>query len=261
MDKIKKLTDVEFKNISSQHPFGDIILAKDYYITIILYLIKDVDGIFFKGGTALQKIFLNYSRLSEDIDFSLTKEVSEIKKEITKILEDSGLFQKITKDKDVEGFTRLIAHYKNFSNESDAIFIDLNKRARLLLNPEVHKVPHFYKGFIPEFSFKTVAKEEMIAEKMAAAIGRNKPRDHYDLYKIIKKGIPINLELVKKKCNSSGVEFNIIKMFNQAKKLKKRWDEDLIPLLSEEITFNEVMKTLAKEFKLKKEKESFGIHC
>ena len=104
-------------------------------------------------------------------------------------------------------------------------------------------------------------KEEMIAEKMAAAIGRNKPRDHYDLYKIIKKGIPINLELVKKKCNSSGVEFNIIKMFNQAKKLKKRWDEDLIPLLSEEITFNEVMKTLAKEFKLKKEKESFGIHC
>ena len=260
MDKIKKLTDVEFKNISSQHPFGDIILAKDYYITIILYLIKDVDGIFFKGGTALQKIFLNYSRLSEDIDFSLTKEVSEIKKEITKILEDSGLFQKITKDKDVEGFTRLIAHYKNFSNESDAIFIDLNKRARLLLNPEVHKVPHFYKGFIPEFSFKTVAKEEMIAEKIMAASGRNKPRDHYDIFQIIKLKLPINMDIIKKKAKAANEEFSVIKMFNKAKKLKRRWDDDLVPLITEEVTFQEIMKTLSRHFNLEEEKEKLKCH-
>lgn len=71
----------------------------------------------------------------------------------------------------------------------------------------------------------------MIAEKMAATIGRNKPRDHYDLYKILKTGLPINIDLVKKKCKESGDEFNIIKMFNQAKKLKKRWDEDLIPAI------------------------------
>ena len=44
-------------------------------------------------------------------------------------------------------------------------------------------------------------------------------------------------------------------MFNRAKKLKNRWDEDMIALISEKINFQEVMITLAKHFKLKEEKE------
>ena len=95
----------------------------------------------------------------------------------------------------------------------------------------------------------------MVAEKMAATIGRNRPRDHYDLYKIIKLGIPINIDLVKKKCRQSKVEFSIIKMFNKAKILKKRWDKDLMPLIAEEISFQEVMKILSNYFKLKEEKD------
>lgn len=72
---------------------------------------------------------------------------------------------------------------------------------------------------------------------------------------IIKNGIQIDLELVKKKCEQSGAEFDIIKMFSNAKKLKNRWDEDMLPLLSEEISFQEVMKTLSKYFKLKEKKQ------
>src|SRR3989338_8849440 len=100
------------------------------------------------------------------------------------------------------------------------------------------------------FSINTLAKEELIAEKVAAAIGRNMPRDHYDLYRIIKKEMPIGMELVRKKCQQSNVEFDIIKMFNNAKKLKNRWDKDLLPLLAEEVSFREVMATLSKYFKL-----------
>jgi predicted nucleotidyltransferase component of viral defense system len=94
----------------------------------------------------------------------------------------------------------------------------------------------------------------MVAEKVAASIGRNQPRDHYDVYKIIKQKIPIDLRIVKKKCEQSNIEFDIIKMFNRAKKLKNRWDNDLSPLLAEEVSFTEVMTTLAKHFKLKDEK-------
>ena len=42
---------------------------------------------------------------------------------------------------------------------------------------------------------------------------------------------------------------------NQAKKLKNRWDEDMQGLLSEQITFQEIITSLAKHFKLKEEKE------
>lgn len=121
---------------------------------------------------------------------------------------------------------------------------------------EIHEVKHFYKGFIPEFSVNTLARDELIAEKMAATIGRNKPRDHYDLYKIISYKIPIDLNLVKQKCKDSEDEFDITKIFNRANKLKRRWDEDVLQLLpSGGATFTEVMQTLSKHFDLKKEKD------
>jgi predicted nucleotidyltransferase component of viral defense system len=255
MDETKKISPEKLTAIVAEHGFNPELTLKDYYVTVVLYLLKDVEGIYFKGGTAIQKIILDHSRISEDVDFTCTKEISILRKEIEDIIIKSGLFEKVTKDKDVEGFLRLVVHYKKFSGEDDTVFIDLNSRAKLSLPPETHKINHFYKDSIPEFSIKTLAVEEMVAEKMAATIGRNKPRDHFDLYKIIQKKLPINLNLVKKKCKESGDEFSIIRMFNNAKKLKNRWDEDMIPLIAEEITFQDVIKTLARHFKLKEEKD------
>ena len=255
MDEIKKIDFDLINEIAVKQGFESNLMLKDFYLTAILYLIRDIKGIYFKGGTAIHKIFLNYARLSEDVDLTLTRNIKEVIKEITKILEGSGLFEKITKDKDVEGFTRLVAHYKGFSNEDGVVFIDLNQRAKLLMSTEKHEIRHFYKENIPNFSIQTLAKEEMIAEKVAAAIGRNQPRDHYDIYMLIRAKMPINMEIVKRKCKDSNVEFNIIKMFNKAQKLKNRWDEDLVPLLSEEVSFKEVITTLAKHFKLKEEKD------
>jgi len=113
---------------------------------------------------------------------------------------------------------------------------------------------HFYPN-IPKYSFNCLSLREMIAEKVAAAIGRNKPRDHYDIYQIIIHKIPIDMDLVKKKCKQSGIELNILKMFNRAKKLHKGWNVDLLPLIVDEVSFHEVMKTLANYFNLKEEKE------
>jgi len=255
MVEIKKITNIELNVINSEHPFQRKLLVKDYFLTLLLYLIKDVKGIYFKGGTALNKIFLNYARLSEDIDFSLTREVSDVKKEVVEVIEKSGLFGNITYDKNVEGFLRIVVEYISFDGENDKIFIDLNKRAKLALPYENHKVNHFYIPFIPEFSIKTVAEEELIVEKTAATISRNKPRDHYDVYMLLKKGMPINMELVKKKCHESGDEFSIIKMFNKAKMLKNRWDKDMTSLIAEPIAFQEIIKFLSRHFKLKEEKE------
>ena len=124
-----------------------------------------------------------------------------------------------------------------------------------MLTPETYEIKHFYTEKIPPFSVTTLNQKEMLAEKVAATIGRNKPRDHFDVYQIIKRKMPIDLSLVKKKCESSGDTFDITKMFNNAKKLKNRWDEDMIPLLAEEIPFQDVMKTLAKYFKYAEKKE------
>ncbi len=254
MAEIKMIAQKELQDIAGKTGFNQMSLVKDYYITVILYLLKDVKGLYFKGGTALQKIFFNYSRLSEDIDYTATYDVDLLKNRIREIIRNSGLFEKITKDKHVRDFIRLIAHYKDPFGNSGSVFIDLNKRAKTILKPELYNVPHFYQENIPDFSVTTLNVRELVAEKMAAAIGRNNPRDHFDLYKIISSKLPIDLELVKKKCKSSGYEFDITRMFHRANRLKNRWDKDIAPLVAEEISFQDLMKTLSKYFKYAEEK-------
>jgi predicted nucleotidyltransferase component of viral defense system len=255
MDEIKRITPDGLRDIAASQGFPEPIVVRDYYVTLILYLLKEVNGIYFKGGTALQKIFLDYSRLSEDADYTVTRDVTKVISEIEPVLKKSGFFSKITRDKDVKGFTRIVCHYKDPFGEDGTTFIDLNERAKLIIKEEAHDIPHFYAGHIPAFSVKTLALREMVAEKMSATIGRNKPRDHFDLYKIIQNGGDIDLDLVKKKCELSGNEFDITKMFHQAKKLKNRWDDDMAALLKEQVTFQEVMKALSKYFKYSEEKE------
>lgn len=254
MVRLKELTETELTEIISRKGFARALTVKNYYITLLLYLMKDIKGLFFKGGTALQLTLLDHARISEDIDFTLMRPLKKVRKEIEKIIVDSKMFGSITQDKDVDGFVRLVVHYKSILGD-DRVFIDLNERGRLFLDPENLVLKHFYPN-IPQFSFPCLNLEEMVAEKVAAAIGRNKPRDHYDIYQIIKHKIPIDMKLVKKKCLESGHDPSILKMFKNANTLHKRWNEDMLPLLVEEVAFQEVMRTLAGYFGLKEAKEA-----
>jgi len=250
---LKQISKDELKEIIAKTGFDYDLLTKDYYITILLYLMKDIKGLFFKGGTALQLTLLDHARISEDIDFTLEEPLAKVRNDIEEIVNKSKIFGTITQDKDVEGFVRLVVPYKSKLGE-DQIFIDLNERGKLFLKPEHLEMKHFYPN-IPLFKTPCLSREEMVAEKVAAAIGRNKPRDHYDIYQIIKHKISINMSLVKKKCEQSKHDPSILKMFNKAKKLHYRWNEDMLPLLVEEVSFQEVMQTLAKHFNLELEKE------
>ncbi len=249
----KNLSLDELKLIIVDKKFQEDLLVKDYYLTIMLFLMKDIKGLYFKGGTALQKSLIYYSRLSVDIDFTLDKTLKSVRKEIETVINESKLFGNITKDKDVDKFVRLIVPY-NTKLGTGEIFIDLNERGKMLTKPESLEMKHFYPN-IPTFKTPCLSRDEMVAEKVAAAIGRNKPRDHFDIYQIIKHDININMSLVKKKCEQSGQDSSILKMFNRAKKLYGEWNDDMVPLLVEEVSFVEVMQTLAKHFNLKDEKE------
>ena len=86
MDKINRINPDVLSDVVSRTGFNRSLISKDYYITVLLYLLKDVKGIYFKGGTALHKIFLDYARLSEDIDFTLTENVGVVRKRIEEFI-------------------------------------------------------------------------------------------------------------------------------------------------------------------------------
>jgi predicted nucleotidyltransferase component of viral defense system len=57
---------------SAQTGFPLLLLEKDYYLTVVLSKINTInEGLIFKGGTCLNKIYYSYFRLSEDLDFTL----------------------------------------------------------------------------------------------------------------------------------------------------------------------------------------------
>jgi len=241
----------ELKIIANKKRLDIVMIEKDYLLTHLLYLINDIDNIYFKGGTALNKIFLNHERLSEDLDFTVTDDLIKIENEIKSRLKGT-IFSKITYDKKVDKFVRLVIHYKLF-HEKGTIFMDLNQRARVYLKPEEYEVKHFYSD-LPKFNVKTLNIKELIAEKISALIQRYAPRDYYDIYNIIKKGLPIDIKLVKRKFKDYKVDYDIDRIFRRGNKVYSKWDSDLLPLTSTKPDFKEVMKVLVEFFKYRSKK-------
>ncbi|MBI5635442.1 nucleotidyl transferase AbiEii/AbiGii toxin family protein [Candidatus Micrarchaeota archaeon] len=245
----------ELQVIAGEKGFDLETMVKDYYLTLLLYKLSFVKGLYFKGGTALNKIYFNHVRLSEDLDFSVKGNIQEIEAKIRQAVQEEKSFTKITHDKKTSQFVRLLVHYAS-PFKDDYVIVDLNQRASIHLKPEEKEVRHFYAGKIPEFSVQTLNFKEIIAEKVSAAIQRNAPRDYYDLYNIILKKIPISIKLVKQKLKEHNQEFDVNKIFKHGSKVFSRWETDLLPLTTTKPGYKKVIAEIAKYFKYKQAKKS-----
>ncbi len=239
----------ELKIIANEKEFNIVVLEKDYVITYALFLLKDIENIYFKGGTALNKIFLNHERLSEDLDFTINGSIADVERKIKDKLKGT-IFEKITHDKRVDNFVRLVLHYKLF-HEKDTIFLDINSRAKIYLQPKKYKVKHLYTD-IPQFSIRTLDIRELIAEKMTALVLRYAPRDYYDIYNIIEKKLPIDMRLIKKKFKDNDKKYDVERIFKRGYRIYNKWESDLLPLTSTKPDFKEVMETIAEFFKYRR---------
>src|SRR3989344_7870086 len=79
-----------FKDVAEKHKFPAKLIEKDYHLTRILHRIseKRMDNLVFKGGTCLNKCYLDFYRLSEDLDFVYNKSVEGFsKRQIKRILD------------------------------------------------------------------------------------------------------------------------------------------------------------------------------
>ena len=240
----------ELKIVADRQKFDVVLLEKDYVLTKLLYLLKDVKGMYFKGGTALNKLFLEQQRLSEDLDFTLTQPLEKVEANIRSKLKGTQ-FTKITQDKRVDKFVRIVIHYKMFYDEG-TVFLDLNERAKLLLKPQNIEVPHFYPEFVPSFKIACLHKNEMIAEKVMAACERYKPRDYFDVYQIIKRKLPISISLIKKKFRENNMTFKPALLFKNTNRIYNQWNDDLLRLTKSLPSYPEMIHTLKEFFKYRR---------
>ncbi|MBU0532103.1 nucleotidyl transferase AbiEii/AbiGii toxin family protein [Candidatus Micrarchaeota archaeon] len=182
-----RINEAKLRNIAAETGYNLIYLEKDYFLTILLYHLKDFEGIYFKGGTALNKIFLDHMRLSEDADFTATIPITQIKAKIEEIVKnDKKHFRRIEYENESRNFVRIKIFYQSYFSNNNYIILDANRKASIHIKIDRKKVHNFYNL---DFEINVLNFNELIAEKLRAAITRNQPRDYFDLYFILKEQI------------------------------------------------------------------------
>ncbi len=255
--------------IAGKMKFRSTIVETDYYLTVILNNIEVLltDKIVFKGGTLLNKAYLNYHRLSEDLDFTYNAEFtarSQRSNAIMPIREKMPSFLKalkLTSDKpEGECFnnsTQYVFKVKYPSvlmSKDDMIKIEISLRQPPIDKPIHTEIKHFYQDpftgedLFPLGKIWSLSWKETVAEKLKAAISRKDVaiRDYYDLWHIAESGFDFYdkkfIKLFKRKVTDEGYTGDYKKDLglgaDKLSFLRKQIDDLLLPVIRSGETFD-----------------------
>ena len=182
------------------------LIEKDYYCTILLqYLYRQPESpLIFRGGTCIGKVFADFYRLSEDLDFliatspeaSITtrrKRIASVKDWVSQISEALSVFtppDAFTGHNSSRQYVAYVTYPSIFlSEEPSHIKIEVGLRETTLMPPLQMKArtlllnPFTRKSLVSDIDVITLTMEEAIAEKLRAALTRLEPaiRDFFDI--------------------------------------------------------------------------------
>lgn len=221
-------------------------LERDYLLTFLLHEIYSqfATELVFKGGTAL-KYFYNLNRFSEDADFSylpsgsvpdrknLMNKMNAVFDSFGKQYAITNIEHRVSKAGDNVTGVNYVIRVKGPLNQKlgylQNIKIDISTRNDMLSKPEIKYLSPVYPD-ITTFSLPVMDIEEILSEKLAAIIEREKMRDIYDAYFIMLiKGIKYDKKRVSKKMllrNEKFKEEELLKKLDSAKD-KMKWKSEL----------------------------------
>ena len=227
-------------------------MGKDYVQEVLLLLIyRNFDFLVFKGGTCLYK-FYHLDRFSEDLDFSATKEfdLDAFLASLKAGLERFGLLvEEIIHKKAYETILlklRVRAHlYRGAPSGLCTIRIDINMKSDVL-QPKTLTLRPLYSD-IPVFEVLAMSQEEILAEKVRAVMTREKARDVYDLWFLLKQAA-LDMALIQRKMGYYGLKFTLPLFRQRLNKAQDIWDQELTSLLPKTPKFAEVKRAILAAF-------------
>lgn len=254
------LFSAAIEHTAAQTGFSPELIEKDYYCTLILnYLAPETHSLIFKGGTLLAKVHAGFYRLSEDLDFTLPISPSATRKQrsnlakpikstllnIPNFLPEFSLSKKPSGSNESRQYNSELTYKSCLGNKTNRILVEIGLREELkspLLKGKINTLlinPFSELPLVPSFQFPCLSKQEAYAEKIRAALCREKLaiRDFYDLHYATKNNIidihnPEFIHLVKSKLtlpNTKMVQFNGDRLAS----LKKKIDSELLPTLNQ----------------------------
>lgn len=174
-------------NLAVKYQTTEENVRREYFQHIFLsyfYAQPDTDKIYFKGGTALRLIFRS-PRFSEDLDFSSgLKNVKKIEQAVAAtlaLIEKEGIEINIAESKETSSGYLALTHFK--TNKG---FIPIQLEISFREGKKTGELRTIANDFIPAYTVVELTKTELISEKIQALLNRQKPRDFYDLYFILR---------------------------------------------------------------------------
>lgn len=229
---------------------------KDYLLELALLFISrnTKKELVFKGGTALYKYY-RLDRFSEDIDFAQVEELN-IESLLHKIVSGMNAFgieaeikTKYQSHETVMASIRAKGPLYTGTNQSlSKIEIDINLRSAVETPPKAPAYSPLYPD-IPSYTILVMAEKEILAEKVRAVMTRDKPRDIYDLWFLMKKGVAADMGLIEKKMEYYGGKWDP-KAFEDRLELKESaWKNELKALTDNTPNLKEAAETIKKNIR------------
>jgi predicted nucleotidyltransferase component of viral defense system len=226
----------DLKRFSSKEGVPQGVVEKDFVLSVALKVIAESElakYLVFKGGTAIRKAYFREARFSEDLDFTVTaigkKDCFEL---LEKNLEETNVenveFGKLEEEKTSAGLKTAIKYFGPLEY-AQRIKFDFSFRENLVETPKQRQLIDVYG--VGSAEIKVLSLEEMLAEKIHALTSRFAPRDLYDAWFLLEKGIKLDKQILEKKCGYYNEEFDASKAVENAKKTREKWERDLKHLL------------------------------
>lgn len=250
------LTEKQIEEISRSLTDGNRGHAEKLYLQdIILSTVsrEAVDELIFKGGTALSK-FYQLDRFSEDLDFTQNGEI-DLKGLLKKIERDLESFGAEVQQLDIEESERSFKArlgikgplYNGDRRSLCFIRVEVNKKSTVESFSVERYAPRFQD--LTAFELPVLTEEEILSEKIRAIRTRDKPRDLYDIYHLIQKGVKISEEMVDSKLEYYDIGHDIDETMEKARKLERNWENLSVLTYSTPPDFEQALKVLEKELK------------
>jgi predicted nucleotidyltransferase component of viral defense system len=184
------ISDQFIKDTSTKWQTSELNVRREYIQHLFLshfYSYSDSGKIYFKGGTALRIIYSS-PRFSEDLDFSSTSstftKIEDIIIQTIKEIEREGIKIDIKESKVTTGGYLAII---NFSLQGQKIDIKLEISQRKEKN--IGEIITIANDYILPYTMMAITKDLLVAGKVYALLDRQKARDFFDLYYILRANL------------------------------------------------------------------------
>lgn len=184
------ISEDKLRELAVKKQTTELNVRREYVQQLFLshfYRQPQTNTVFFKGGTALRFIY-NSPRFSEDLDFSTTcRDIKQIEVNLTdslKDLEREGIEVEIAESKETTGGYLGIIQFQ-LVHQKVSVQLEISFREQKIKGEVVMIV----NDFVPPYTVVALVREQLISQKIRALLARQKPRDFYDLYFILRANL------------------------------------------------------------------------